>query len=688
MKDPLLTSFSLKRLTLKNRIISTAHAPAYAENGMPGLRYQLYHEEKAKGGIAMTMFGGSSCIAADSPSVFGQLDVSSDRVIPYFEEFSTRIHRYDCALMCQISHLGRRTVWNNGDWLPVIGPSRVRETAHRAFPKIMEQEDIDRVITHYANAAWRCKKGGLDGCEILIHGHLPGQFLTSFSNTRSDKYGGSLANRLRFTLEMLTAVRSKVGDSFIIGIRIEMTSNDCNGSGNEEFLRAVQLIEKAGLVDYVSLNIGRIDTDFHLSRMLPAMWSPIAPWVTLADMFKKAINLPVLHACKVSDLSSARHAIENKMLDLVGMTRAHIADPHIVNKLRAGEPDRIKPCVGAAYCIDRIYAEGEALCLHNAATGREATMPHVIDPVSDTESVRKFCIVGAGPAGLEAARVAALRGHEVSLYEASNKAGGQVRLAAKASWRKDLIGIIDWYIHELDCLDVQIRYNTFIDKNHIIDSNPDVVILATGGIPDTNFVDGGELALSVWDALDGAALSGDILIYDDHGQHQAISCADHLANQANTTIELITPDRHAAAEMGGVNYPQYMKQFYSKGVTVTPDYRLSSIEKHANQLKATFRNEFSEIAIERTADHIIVEHGTLPADQLFHDLKSHSNNNGQTDYDAMISGAAQPRTYLPPHATTNSHDDASFYLYRVGDATACRNIHAAIYDSLRLVKDL
>ena len=165
--DPLLTSFQLKHLTLKNRIISTPHAPAYAEDGMPGLRYQRYHEEKAIGGIGMTMFGGSSCVAPDSPSVFGQLNVSTDKVIPYFQDFAQRIHQHDCALICQISHLGRRTVWNNGDWLPVIGPSRIREPAHRAFPKRMEQHDIERVISQYADAALRCQLGGLDGLSLI-----------------------------------------------------------------------------------------------------------------------------------------------------------------------------------------------------------------------------------------------------------------------------------------------------------------------------------------------------------------------------------------------------------------------------------------------------------------------------------------------------------------------------------------
>jgi len=377
---------------------------------MPGLRYQRYHEEKARGGIGMTMFGGSSCVAADSPSVFGQLNISTDRVIPYFQEFAKRIHQHECALLCQISHLGRRTVWNNGDWLPVIGPSRIREPAHRAFPKRMEQHDIVRVINQYADAAKRCQLGGLDGCEILTHGHLPGQFAALYSNDRDDEYGGTLENRLRFTVELLTAVRKNIGEQFILGIRAEMTS-DAEHSDQQECLEALKMLAQTGLIDYVSLNFGRIDTDMHLSRMLPAMWSPLAPWVKMAGLFKKELNLPVLHAARINDIASARHAIDAGLLDLVGMTRAHIADPHIVNKLATNNEYRIRPCVGASYCIDRIYGEGEALCLHNVATGRERTMPQTIEKT--TGAVRKVVVVGAGPAGLEAARVSALRGHQV-----------------------------------------------------------------------------------------------------------------------------------------------------------------------------------------------------------------------------------------------------------------------------------
>ncbi len=681
-KDPLLNSFQLKHRTLKNRIVSTPHAPAYAEDGMPALRYQLYHEEKAKGGIGMTMFGGSSCIAPDSPSVFGQLYVGNDRVIPYFEEFSTRIHRHDCGLICQISHLGRRTVWNNGDWLPVIAPSRIREPAHRAFPKSMDQHDIDRVIRQYADAAWRCQQGGLDGCEILFHGHLPGQFLASYSNQRTDRYGGSLDNRLRFTRELLSAVRNRVGDQFIVGIRTEMTAGTDDGPDQEECLQALSMIESEGLIDYVSLTFGRIDTDFNLSRHLPAMWSPLAPWVALAGLFKRELKLPVMHACKVADLSSARHAIEAGLVDLIGMTRAHIADPHIVNKLQAGQADRIRPCVGASYCIDRIYGEGEALCIHNVSTGREETLPHIVERTRQTQ--KKVVVIGAGPAGLEAARVCALRGHTVTLVEASDKPGGQIRLAARATWRKDLIGIVDWYAAEVELLGVNTVWNTYADSAMVLDEKADIVVIATGGIPDTDFVPGGEMAISVWDALDGAALGGDILIYDDLGQHAGPSCADHLSAQSDTSVELVTPDRHAAAEMGGINYPEYMRRFYQQGVRVTPDYRISGIERQDNRLKAVFSNEFTGQKIERIVDHVVIEHGTLPADELYAELCEHSCNDGVTDGDALVGQQPQLHERESKSSTT---DGKGFALYRVGDAIASRNIHAAIYDSMRLARN-
>jgi NADPH-dependent 2,4-dienoyl-CoA reductase/sulfur reductase-like enzyme len=445
----------------------------------------------------------------------------------------------------------------------------------------------------------------------------------------------------------------------------------------EEGIAAAKAIEESGLVDYMSVNIGHIETDYALSQHIRAMWSPLAPWLPAVAEFRKHVGLPLVHACRIPDLATARYAVQEGILDLVGMTRAHIADPHIVRKLESGREDRIRPCVGAGYCLDRIYGEGEALCIHNVATGREATMPHVI-PRSEGP-VKKVTVIGGGPAGLEAARVSAERGHEVTLHEASGDLGGQILLASKAAWRKDLIGIIDWYRAELERLGVTIRWNSYAEAEPVAADRPDVIVVATGGLPDAYFAEGGEHCISIWDALTGGDLSGSILIYDDHGQHQGPSCADHLSDAAGANVELVTPDRHAATEMGTLNGPIYMQNFYRKGVIVTPDHRLESVAREGNKLKAVFTNEFGGPALERVVDHVIVEHGTLPNDELFKSLRAGSSNDGVTHYEALIAGEPQ----IP-----GSDSDEGYQLFRVGDAVASRNIHAAIYDSLRLCKDL
>ncbi|MEQ8664123.1 MAG: NADH:flavin oxidoreductase [Rhodospirillales bacterium] len=671
--DPVLQPFAIRSLKLRNRIVSTPHAPAYGVDGMPGERYQLYYEEKAKGGIGLAMFGGSSNVAPDSPSVFGQLYVGDDRIVPYFRQFSERMHKLDCGLVCQITHMGRRTTWNDADWLPVIAPSRIREPAHRGFPKVMDRHDIKRVRKAYADAALRCREGGLDGAEVLVHGHLPDQFLSPLTNKRTDEYGGSLENRLRFTLEMYDDIRAAVGPDFVLGARVGIDEGVAGGVDFDEGCEAARILADSGLIDYMTVNFGQIHTDAALADHIPGMQAPLAPWVPMLAKARPHISVPIAHACRIADLSSARYAVEEGLVDMVGMTRAHIADPHIVNKLKRGEEHRIRPCVGANHCLDRLYQGGEALCLHNVSTGREATMPHVIQP--STGPRKKIVVVGAGPAGLEAARVSAERGHDVVLFEATGDLGGQIVLAAKAGWRKDLIGIVDWYRGELDHLGIDVRWNTFADRETVLAEEPDIVVVATGGLPDDDVAPGQEHCLNVWDVLSGSAdVSGDVLVYDDNGQHQGLSCADFLSTRDGCAVELVTPDRVAAAELGNMNFAVYMRHFYKNGVTMTPDHRLARIEKDGNKLRAFFTNEFGGPPIERTADHIVIEHGTVPLDDLYADLIDGSANQGVTDYDALIAGEPQP-------------EGIGHLLFRVGDAVASRTIHAAIYDALRLCKD-
>ncbi len=674
-KDPLLQPFKLKNITLKNRIVSTPHAPAYVTpDSMPGERYQRYHEEKAKGGLSMTMFGGSSNIAPDSPSVFGQIYAGHDRIIPYFQEFSERIHQYDCALICQVTHMGRRTTWQMADWLPVPAPSRVREPAHRGFPKEMDIHDIKRIIKSYGEGARRCREGNLDGIELLHHGHLPDQFFSPLTNHRTDDYGGSFENRLRFTLETLEEMRRQIGDEKILGIRI--TGQEKNPAGNqvEECVRAAKIIEESGLVDYFTVNGGNIGTDHELAYHMPGMAAPLAPWLKMVEMFGKELRTPIIHACRINDLATARYAVENNVLDLVGMTRSHIADPYIVKKLEEDREEDIRPCVGAGYCLDRIYQGGEALCAHSVATGREDKVPHEVP--KSTGPKKKIVVVGGGPGGMEAARVSAERGHDVVLFEANSSLGGQISLARKAGWRKDIGGIVDWYEFQLQKLNVDIRWNTYADGEMVKAEAPDVVFIASGGIPDTDYVPGGENALSVWDVLSGQELSGSILVYDDNGQHQAPSAADFLGQKDGTEVELVTPDRHAAMEMGTLSSPIYMEHFYANGVKVQADHRLKFVEKSGNKLKITFTNEFAGPEMERLVDHIVVEHGTLPLDEVFHELVPDSSNGGVTDYDALVDDEVQP------------NQGEGYQLFRIGDAVTSRNMHAAIYDAMRIAKDL
>ncbi|MGI9317073.1 MAG: FAD-dependent oxidoreductase [bacterium] len=672
--DPLLQPFKLKSLTLRNRIVSTPHSPAYADNGMPGERYQRYHEEKAMGGVSMTMFGGSSCVGPDSPSVFGQLNVSTDEVIPHLRQLADRVHRHGAKTICQISHLGRRTTWNNGDWLPVVAPSRVREPAHRGFPKEMDKADIARITGYYASAARRCRDAGLDGIEVMQNGHLPGQFLSPHTNLRTDGYGGSLGNRAKFMLEVLEAIRKAVGDEFVVGARVDTDSKSNDGLQPEESLKALELMQEQGCVDYFNLNVGRFDTDYQLGWFaVPAMFQKLAPWLQVVGTFKRELKIPVIHATRILDMATARYAISEGLLDLVGMTRAQIADPWMVHKLENQEEHRIRPCVGAGYCIDRIYGEGEMLCLHNVATGRENTIPQLVS--SSDMPGKRVVVVGGGPAGLEAARVCAERGHQVTLFEAGSQLGGQVRLASLAEVRKDILGIVEWLESEIKLLGVTIHWNVLADSECVLAEGPDIVIIATGGIPDTELVPGGEVCMSTWDALGGAQLSGKVLVYDDHGQHQGASTVDQIAGD-DLDVELVTPDRHACAEMGSSNFPMYVSRFHHKHVLVTPDYRLVKIEPGTDKHLAIFENDYGGGEfLERKVDHIVVEHGTVPNDELYQELKPRSGNQGVTDYESLLSGQAQPAA-------------DGFALYRVGDAVASRNIHAAILDSRRLCQNM
>lgn len=672
--DPLLQPYQLKHLTLKNRVMTTAHEPAYPEDGMPKDRYRAYHETRAKAGVALTMTAGSAAVSRDSPPVFNNILAYKDEVVPWMARLTEACHSHGCAVMIQLTHLGRRTGWNKGDWLPSVAPSHLREPAHRAFPKKLEDFEIARIIEDYADAAERMQAAGLDGVELQAYGHLIDQFWSPLTNRMEPPYGGSLDNRLRFGFEVIEAIRKRVGPDFILGVRYTADEGEAGGITEAEGLEIAERLKASGQVDFLNVIRGRIHTDPAMTDVIPVQGMKSAPHLDFAGKVRAATGLPTFHAARIPDVATARHAIAAGLLDMVGMTRAHMADPLIVQKIMAGREDDIRPCVGATYCLDRIYQAGDALCIHNPATGRELSLPH---EVPKAETAKRVVVVGAGPGGLEAARVAAERGHQVTVFEAAPDPGGQVRLTAQSKRRAEMIGIVDWRMAQCAARDVAFRFNLFAEAEDVLALSPDVVIIATGGLPEATVLEAGnDLAISAWDLISGDVKpAGRVLIYDDAGDHPALMAAEVVA-EAGGHVEVITRDRSFAPEIMGMNLVPYMRSLQEKDAVFTVTRTLKRVSREGNQLRATIGTDYSAHEETRDFDQIVVNQGTAPLDDLYFALKPLSRNLGEVDQDALVSGEGA----LFPRRDA----DAGFDLYRIGDAVSARNIHAAIHDALRM----
>ncbi len=683
--DILFQPLNINKLTIRNRIVSTAHAEVYAtDGGMTTERYVKYYEEKAKGGCGLCICGGSSVVAIDSPqSWWSSVNLSTDRIIPHFQNLADAVHKHGGRIMIQITHMGRRSRWDGENWPNLMSPSGIREPVHRATCKVIEEEDIWRVVGDFAKAAVRAKEGGLDGVELsAVHQHMIDQFWSPRVNQRSDQWGGSFENRMRFGMEVLKAVRAAVGDDFVVGMRIAGDEFHPDGLNHDDMKQIAAYYDATGMVDYFGVVGSGCDTHNTLANVIPNMSYPPEPFIHLAAGIKEVVSVPVIHAQNIKDPNQAKRILEQGYVDFVGMTRAHIADPHLITKIKLNQVDQIRQCVGANYCIDRQYMGLDVLCIQNAATSREYMgMPHQIEKTSG--QIRNVVVVGGGPGGLEAARVAAERGHKVTLLEKNSELGGQVTIAAKAPQRDQMAGITRWLAMEVDRLGVEVLLNTTVNAEMIAELNPDVCILATGGTPfleqNPNWGANEGLVVSTWDILNGTVEAGkNVLIYDTICEFSGMSAADYLTSKG-ALVELVTDDIKPGIGIGGTTFPTYYRSLYEKEVIMTPDLMLEKVYREGDKLVAVLENEYTGQREERVVDQVVVENGTRPNEALYYQLKAQSRNGGQIDNESLF--AAKPQPVL-------SESGEGMILWRLGDCVSQRNTHAAIYDALRLCKDL
>ena len=387
------------------------------------------------------------------------------------------------------------------------------------------------------------------------------------------------------------AIRKQVGDDYIVGIRFVVDEDIEEGIGFEECVRLAQLFEREGHIDFFNAIFGRMDTDLVLAEHnMPGMSQPLAPFLAKVGAFKREVGLPVFHAARIPDIATARHAIAENLLDMVAMTRAHMADPQIVNKLMRGEEERIRPCVGASHCMYK--------SLPASITRRRGAS----DPAADRAAVaaarpqgggrgRRAWWAGGG-AGCRRARPQgrAVRGGQPIGWPAP--AGGPRDLAARPR------AIVDWRTAELARLGVEVRLNTYATADDVQREKPDAVIVATGGVPDTAWLDGAEHCTTVWDILSGTASAKDeVIVYDGTGRHQAVSCALHLAEQGRA-VQFVTLDDNMGLEMEYNARVVYRKRFAEHGVRTTIDHQLERVRPSGNGLVATFRHELTGATLE------------------------------------------------------------------------------------------
>jgi mycofactocin system FadH/OYE family oxidoreductase 2 len=641
----LFTPLRLGPVTVANRIVFSAHLTNYAENGRPSPQHAAYYAERAAGGAGLIITEEHSTHPTDWPYE-KLIHGFHDDVIPGYRAITEAVHAHGTPIFAQINHNGGQAS-SMYTRLPVWAPSPVPDPLFREVPKAVSQAEIEEIVAGYALVARHCAAGGFDGVELQCsHSSIVRGFLSPATNQRTDRYGGSLENRARILLEIVAAVREAIGPQLALGVRLCGDELIEHGTTIDEATEVAKMAEVSGHVDYINTSIGTATATLHMIEASMAVPPGYALWI--ASAMRKAVSLPVIGVGRFKDPLQADRALVEGHCDLVGVVRGQIADANFAAKARAGRSTTIRGCLSCNQeCVGRMGLNRWLGCIENPRTGRE-----VLPLPSPAARPKRVVVVGGGPAGLQAALAAAKRWHEVTVYEASDALGGQVRLAATVPARAEFGDLVRNQIAEAGRVGVAIHTGTTVFASTVNELEPDAVVVATGSEPDRPWWAGEHPRIvDVLCVLRGqVAPTGSVVVIDEVGFHQATSIAELLADRG-CRVEVITPGMVVGQDLGvTLDMESWWIRAAAKGIAQTTDVIVTETAlTDDGGVRMQLQQHTTGLGFERTVDWVVLAVPARPLDGLWRE-----------------------RSVL------------SVPVYRAGDCVAPRRAHAAVIEGERV----
>ncbi len=615
--ETLLSPLRVGGVTLRNRVIFGPHGTGFATDGTVADRLIAYHRERARGGVGLIVIEATSI--DDTPigisSSLGTLRNVDDAVLPGYRKLASVLHDEGTRVFCLLSHSGRvNTMAPNG--APPKAPSPLPMDRTMDIPHELEVVEIETIVRQFAAAARRCKEGGLDGVSLsFAHGNLAQSFISPASNHRTDAYGGSEEKRLRYPREVLQACREAVGPDFILGIRFSADELVADGYHLEDGVRYAKLFQEWGKLDFIDVSAGTNASMWSRAKHYPTIAEPYAPLVPMARAVKEAVPVPVFVVGKIDDPARAAAVVNSGDADAVVMVRAQIAEPELVGKIMRGAFDDIRECI---YCNESCFGRqqrfGDITCVYNQRTGREGVWP----PLKRSGRARNVTIVGGGPAGLEAARVAARKGHNVVLFEKAPVTGGQIRLAANTPTRSGYLKIVDWLDRQARKAGAEIRVGVAATAADVMATEPDAVFVATGSADVGPEIVGRERANvhTGRQVLAGEARLGRrVVVGDWDGRHQGTSVAEHLAELGHE-VDLVSTAFFIGQDVDLLTWRPLYERLLKLGVRMHPLHEVVGIDDAGVQVKG-----LDHVVRTLAADDLVLCSRGVAERSLYHELE-------------------------------------------------------------------